>query len=128
VGASAIPFRPLGNHPCKEVRKKVTLWRKKSQGVTVQIKTTYWPKPIPTDKFDWSAIDDATYDGPGCPMGTGTTEQEAIADLMEQLEESSPVSRSVIPEREPSALGLTPLALSGLKQKERPAHESPNHR
>ena len=34
---------------------------------------------------------------------------------------SSPVSRSVIPEREPSALGFTPLALSGTKTKGAPS-------
>jgi len=91
----------------------------------MKIKTEYWPKPIPTNKFDWSAIDEATYDGPGCPMGTGATEQEAIADLLEQLKEKSfSCCRSEDTGAEPSALGFTPLALSGLKQKERPAHES----
>lgn len=53
----------------------------------MKIETEYWRKPVPTDKFDWSAIDDDTYDGPGCPMGTGATEKEAIEDLMEQLQE-----------------------------------------
>lgn len=62
----------------------------------MKIETEYWRKPVPTDKFDWQAIESGTYDGePGCPIGFGATEQEAIADLMEQLEESSPVSRSV---------------------------------
>lgn len=60
-----------------------------------QIKTTYWPKPIPTNKFDWSAIDADTYDAEwlgeedgwrGGPQGFGATEAEAIADLMEQLD------------------------------------------
>jgi hypothetical protein len=44
---------------------------------------------------DWSAIDDDTYDvdcdGDGyfssCPVGRGATEQAAIADLLEQIEE-----------------------------------------
>jgi hypothetical protein len=35
----------------------------------------------------WTAIDDDTYDGPGSPIGSGRTEQEAIADLLEQIEE-----------------------------------------
>jgi hypothetical protein len=51
------------------------------------IKTTYWAKPIPLRNFDWSAIDDATYDGPGCPIGHGATEAEAIRDLRTQLGE-----------------------------------------
>ena len=35
----------------------------------------------------YSAIDDDTYCGPGCPVGTGPTEAAAIADLLEQLED-----------------------------------------
>lgn len=42
--------------------------------------------PIPTRNFDWSAIDDDTYDGPGSKIGYGATEQEAIDDLREQME------------------------------------------
>jgi hypothetical protein len=49
--------------------------------------------PIPTRKFDWSAIDADTYDADFrdgqfvslAPIGRGETEAEAIADLMEQL-------------------------------------------
>jgi hypothetical protein len=41
--------------------------------------------PIPIRSFDWSAVLD-DYE-PGCPIGYGATEQEAIADLMEQLDE-----------------------------------------
>jgi hypothetical protein len=36
---------------------------------------------------DWSAIDDATYDGERCEIGRGATEQEAIDDLIWQIEE-----------------------------------------
>lgn len=50
-----------------------------------KVRTEYWAKPIPMRQFDWSAIDDNTYDGPGSPIGYGRTEQDAIADLMEQL-------------------------------------------
>ena len=60
----------------------------------MKIETEYWRKPVPTDKFDWQAIDADTYEG-GAPQGFGATEQAAITDLLEQLEESSPVSRSV---------------------------------
>lgn len=52
----------------------------------MKIVTHYDPKPIPLRQFDWDAIDDDTYDGEGCPVGYGATEQEAIGDLKEQLE------------------------------------------
>ena len=48
------------------------------------IKTNYDPKPIPDRRFDWSAVDDSTYDGPGSSIGYGATEQEAIDDLTDQ--------------------------------------------
>jgi len=35
----------------------------------------------------WFAIDDDSYAGPGSPQGWGATEQEAIDDLLEQMEE-----------------------------------------
>jgi hypothetical protein len=53
----------------------------------MNIKTEHWPPPIPLRQYDWSAWDDSTYDGPGCPVGYGPTEETAIADLREQLEE-----------------------------------------
>jgi len=52
--------------------------------------------PIPTRRYDWSAIDANTYDVDydyeigyysRSEQGHGATEQEAIADLIEQLEE-----------------------------------------
>jgi hypothetical protein len=56
----------------------------------MKIRTDYWPKPIPTHRFDWIAIDDDTYDGAPDSgnrnqIGYGATEEEAIADLLEQL-------------------------------------------
>lgn len=53
----------------------------------MKIKTEYWAKPIPIRSHDWSAVDDDTYDGPGCPIGSGATEQQAIDDLLEQMED-----------------------------------------
>lgn len=38
------------------------------------IKTHFAPPPILTRNCDWSAIDDSTYDGPGCASGWGATE------------------------------------------------------
>ncbi len=66
------------------------------------IKTIPVFPPIPTNAFDWSAIDDDTYDASyegedengshwRCsPSGHGATEAEAIADLLSQLEEATP--------------------------------------
>jgi hypothetical protein len=54
-----------------------------------KIITKYDPPPIPLRQFDWSAVDDATYDIAGC-VGYGRTEAEAIADLQSQLEELRP--------------------------------------
>ena len=34
---------------------------------------------------EWTAVDDATYDGPGSPMGWGSTEEEAIEDLADKI-------------------------------------------
>lgn len=57
-----------------------------STPVDIDIRTNYWAKPIPDRRFDWSAIDYATYDGLDGPIGFGATEAEAIADLKEKLE------------------------------------------
>ena len=53
----------------------------------MNIRTTYDPKPIPIRQFDWTASDDDTYDGPGCPVGYGGTEGEAVEDLLNQIDE-----------------------------------------
>lgn len=61
----------------------------------MRIVTTHVCPPIPVRDMDWSAIDADTYDA-DCdqdgffslgPVGRGATEQEAIDDLLEQLEE-----------------------------------------
>ena len=57
----------------------------------MKIRTTYVYPPIPIREFDWSAIDEDTYDGAEDSgnrgqVGYGRTEQEAIADLMVILE------------------------------------------
>lgn len=53
----------------------------------MKLRTTYDPKPIPTSAYDWSAVDDETYDGAPDSgnrnqVGYGKTEAEAVADLM----------------------------------------------
>lgn len=50
----------------------------------MKVVTQYAPPPIPLRGFDWTAIDDDTYDGSG-PVGYGATEQEAIADLRDRM-------------------------------------------
>lgn len=49
------------------------------------INTTHVKPPIPTRAWDYSAVLDG-YDA-GDPMGWGETEQAAIDDLLQQLEE-----------------------------------------
>jgi hypothetical protein len=56
----------------------------------IKVRTSFDYPPIPARQFDWSAIDDDTYDGAddsNCPVGHGATEQDAIDDLIEQIEE-----------------------------------------
>lgn len=57
----------------------------------MKIRTEYVFPPIPDRRFDYSAVDDATYDGPGCPIGTGATEREAVMDLYEQTYQDADV-------------------------------------
>lgn len=45
-----------------------------------KIITSHVYPPIPIRSFDWSAVRDG-YE-PGCRIGTGATEQEAIDDLL----------------------------------------------
>ena len=50
----------------------------------MKIRTSFDYPPIPIRSFDWSAIDDDTYDY-DAPIGQGPTEQAAIADLLQQI-------------------------------------------
>ena len=52
----------------------------------INIQTDYDPKPIPIRRFDWEAFDSDALDYDSV-TGFGSTKEEAIADLMEQLEE-----------------------------------------
>ena len=54
-------------------------------GVTMNIRTTYDPKPIPDRRYDWTATE-IDYE-PGRPIGYGVTEAEAINDLQDQMED-----------------------------------------
>lgn len=52
----------------------------------MKIRTNYEYPPIPDRSFDWSAVVEGEYE-PGQPIGRGPTEDAAIADLQEQLDE-----------------------------------------
>jgi hypothetical protein len=54
----------------------------------MKIVTSYVHPPIPIRCFDWSAVDDDTYDY-DAPIGSGPTEAAAIADLLRQIEEEN---------------------------------------
>ena len=62
----------------------------------IKVRTTHEFPPIPVRDMDWSAVDDDTYDVDcdqdgffsNCPVGRGATEQEAIDDLMAQMEDA----------------------------------------
>ncbi len=57
----------------------------------MNIRTHYSPKPIPVYGYDWEAVLDSYDSDPDAepqPVGYGYTEQEAIDDLLEQLEDS----------------------------------------
>lgn len=51
------------------------------------INSQYNPKPIPDRSWDWEAWQSANYDL-GSPTGYGPTENDAVSDLLQQLEDS----------------------------------------
>ena len=56
----------------------------------IKVYTSFDYLPIPYRGADWSAVDcDCDQNGfySNCPVGRGATEQEAIDDLLEQIEE-----------------------------------------
>ena len=53
----------------------------------MKIVTEYWAKPIPDRSHDWCAWDDSTCNGEPGDFGWGATEQRAIDDLKEKLED-----------------------------------------
>lgn len=64
----------------------------------MKIATEFVYPPIPNRDFDWQAIDADTFDAEyidgvahtSCPVGHGRTEAEAIADLLEKIEDRLP--------------------------------------
>jgi len=52
----------------------------------MEIKTSYIHPPIPSREFDWCAYVDGHEEG---PQGYGRTQEAAIAELMERIEEAA---------------------------------------
>lgn len=48
----------------------------------MKILTTHWPKPIPPDKYDWTAWVDGKEEW---FVGYGATKDEAIQDLLANI-------------------------------------------
>lgn len=48
----------------------------------MRVVTHYVYPPIPDRRWDWCAVDDDTFAGPGSQIGHGPTEAAAIADLL----------------------------------------------
>lgn len=78
---------PASYHkPCAEHREQKKVERAATLA-KIRVRTEHVYPPIPIRDYDWSAVDDNTYDGPGNPIGWGRTEQAAINDLIEQFQE-----------------------------------------
>lgn len=80
----AEPLRSILNRATPAV-PDCPMWR------GIKIKTSYDYPPIPVRDCDWHAVTD-NYDGADdCndPIGYGATEQAAIDDLIQQLEDAS---------------------------------------
>lgn len=65
----------------------MTIHIRRAAGRMVEVRTDFIYPPIPPRQFDWCAVDDQRYDGEGCPIGFGETEERAIADLLDQIED-----------------------------------------
>lgn len=76
---------PASYHkPCADHRK-AKLAERAAILKRIKVRTENVYPPIPIRDYDWSAVDDDTYDGHGCPIGWGSTKQAAIDDLVEQI-------------------------------------------
>ena len=73
--------------PCADHRAAVAAERADIRA-KINVRTENVYPPIPIRDWDWSAVDDNTYDGPGNPIGWGRTEKAAIDDLVEQIIEA----------------------------------------
>lgn len=76
----------------------------------MKIRTSFDNPPIPDRSFDWSAVTE-DYDM-GHPIGHGSTEAEAIADLESQICDDEPPAQLPDPPRSPCSSCHTPAILS----------------
>jgi len=72
-------YQPCADHLASQILERAAIRGR------IKVKTENVYPPIPIRDYDWSAVDDNTYDGHGCPIGWGRTEQAAIDDLVEQI-------------------------------------------
>lgn len=69
---------------CRETIKKYEAERDAIRA-KIKIRTEHVYPPIPVREWDWSAVDDNTYE-PGCPIGWGRTEKAAIENLIDEIQ------------------------------------------
>lgn len=79
IACPAPYHKPCADHRAKKQAERAAVLAR------IRIRTENVYPPIPVRDFDWTAVDDKTYDGEGCPIGWGRTEQAAIDDLVDQL-------------------------------------------
>jgi hypothetical protein len=60
-------------------------WTLNTERAELIKRVTYEPTYGPASER-WSAIDPSMYTGPTDPVGTGKTKEDALADLLEQLD------------------------------------------
>jgi len=53
----------------------------------IKLRTDFVNPPIPVRAWDWSAIDDSTYE-PGAPIGWGPTRAAAINALVDEIQDN----------------------------------------
>jgi hypothetical protein len=60
----------------------------------MNIRTIHICPPIPNRNYDWCAYDNDKFDAENSDsvVGYGSTKEEAIADLLQQIEEASDVN------------------------------------
>ena len=73
-------YKPCAEHKARMAAERAAVLAR------IKIRTEHVFPPIPVREWDWSAVDDNTYE-PGCPIGWGRTKQAAIDDLIDQLSE-----------------------------------------
>lgn len=79
-------LEPLPDSPPLAEDWRVTVGRtKRLCPKCKKIRTSYWKKPIPTDRYDWEAWFDGEEETHR--VGYGRTEEEAINELKEEYDD-----------------------------------------